>query len=414
MNILITSVRFNTLEAEACIREWKARHHIVEQMPMDRVIGYLRLDPASSLALVDAIVCMADTDAIALAEDDDRHLPRIDSALEKALALAEDVRNLPDVCTMQDGRKWKKIPIAIFTTASTGATWLTQRRAQNASVFPVAYPPIALDKIQALVDEYHERVLNDYQNLGMLVRFEKGRAQVGPALQLKNDESEFYHASGDRRNHKGWVTVKRDREGLRADVELFEMLIERRAGEREMHKFFEQHPAILMEAWLGIPISHRPQFDHPKDNTADYSFSPILGPWKDKGVDMLEMKGPGEMTLRRGPHSGFTAQVTKAVDQLRDYDRYRRDPANIAAVLKGLGYKPDYSKLAVLIGRAPKSDAEREIWMRRQSELDVTVVTYDEILAKQVAHLQDSHPYRVLSGSSGYPIRATPRKTKNE
>jgi len=43
-------------------------------------------------------------------------------------------------------------------------------------------------------------------------------------------------------------------------------------------------------------------------------------------------------------------------DQVRDYDRYLRDPVNITAVLQGLGYLPDDSKLAVLIGRAPKSE----------------------------------------------------------
>jgi len=128
----------------------------------------------------------------------------------------------------------------------------------------------------------------------------------------------------------------------------------------------------------------------------------------------LEMKGPSERTLRKGPHPGFTAQVTKAVDQVRDYDRYLRDPANIAAVLKGLGYRPDDSKLAVLIGRSPKSDAEREVWTQRQSELDVKVVTYDEILAKQVCSLTGFPSLQVLYGTPGYPIGVTPRKTKKK
>jgi hypothetical protein len=404
MNILLTELGLGTLEAQACVTDWRAHHHIVEQMPMERIIGYLRLDPARSIALVDAIVCVADSAWIALAEDDDNRLPRVDSPLEKALTLAEDVRNLPDNCTMRDGRKWKKIPIAIFTTASTSATWLAQTRSHHATVFPVAHPTAALHKVQTLVDDYHERVLQDYENLGMLVSVAKGRAQISTALRLKKDESDFYYARGDRRNHKGWVTIKRDREGLRADVELFAMLLDRGASEREMHKFFEEHPAILMEAWLGIPISHRPQFERPKDNTADYSFSPILGPWDDKTIRLLEMKGPAEKALLKYPRPGFTSKVHRAVDQVRDYGRYLRDPANITAIVKGLGYLPDESKLAVLIGRAPKSDAEQEAWARRQSELDVKVVTYDEILAKQVAHLHDSHPYRLIYGTEGYPL----------
>src|SRR5712664_1561438 len=113
MNILFTSVgNFMTLESEACFTEWKAQHHIVEKMPMERIVSYLRTGPASTLALVDAIVCMADMGTLAHREPE--RYPQLDSPLEKALALAEEVRNLPDTCTMRDGRKWKKIPFAIF------------------------------------------------------------------------------------------------------------------------------------------------------------------------------------------------------------------------------------------------------------------------------------------------------------
>jgi hypothetical protein len=122
----------------------------------------------------------------------------------------------------------------------------------------------------------------------MLVHFEKARAQISSALRLKHNESDFYYAPGDRRIHKGWVTVKRDREGLGADVELFAMLMERGASEREMHKFFEEHPAILTEARLGIPISHRPRFVEPPNNEPDFLLSPILGPWENKAVEILE------------------------------------------------------------------------------------------------------------------------------
>src|SRR6185437_11508388 len=101
-----------------------------------------------------------------------------------------------------------------------------------------------LRQVQRIVDDYHEDVLREYDNLGILVRFEKGRAQVGPALRLKDRRAEgrYYYPPRDRRNNRGWVTVKRDREGLRRDVELFRMLLDRRATETEMHRLFEEHP----------------------------------------------------------------------------------------------------------------------------------------------------------------------------
>lgn len=73
---------------------------------------------------------------------------------------------------------------------------------------------------------------------------------------------------------------------------------------------------------------------------------------------------------------------------MRDYSRYLGDPANLAAVLEALGYLPRKPKLAVLIGRVAKNDPDREAFMLRQSELDVKVVTYDEILQTQASQIR--------------------------
>lgn len=101
----------------------------------------------------------------------------------------------------------------------------------------------------------------------------------------------------------------------------------------------------------------------------------------------MELKGPGEETLARSHHRGFSHKVHAAIDQVRDYDRYLDDPSNVAAVLKAFGYLPDKSKLAVLIGRAPITDFDREIFERRRNETTVSVITYDEIFQKQADQL---------------------------
>jgi hypothetical protein len=41
-------------------------------------------------------------------------------------------------------------------------------------------------KVRDAVDDYTKRVLEDYRDMGLLVRFEKGHAQVGPALKKKD------------------------------------------------------------------------------------------------------------------------------------------------------------------------------------------------------------------------------------
>lgn len=293
---------------------------------------------------------------------------------------------------MRDGRKWRAVPFVIIRSpmgyyeltdellGDTHAQFVTQH---------VYYPSVTLRQIKNIVDAYQDRVLEDYEKIGIMIRMEKGRAQIGPALKRKNPqiESEYYYAPADRRNNRRWVTVHRDSDGIRHDVELFQALIDRGANEREMHKFFEEHPAILMEARLGIPISHRPNFAYPAGETPDFAFSPILGPYRAQPLELMELKGPGEETLARSHHRGFSHKVHAAIDQVRDYDRYLDDPRNIAAILKAFGYLPEHSKLAVLIGRAPTNDSDREIFERRSSEITVSIVTYDEILQKQAAQL---------------------------
>ena len=65
MNLLYTTIgNFQTLESQENIADWRKQYHIIETLPMEGLTGYLRFDISSGLALVDAIVCDADTDVI--------------------------------------------------------------------------------------------------------------------------------------------------------------------------------------------------------------------------------------------------------------------------------------------------------------------------------------------------------------
>ena len=353
---------------------------------MERLTGYLRFDISSRLALVDAIVCAADTDMIEFGQFG----PTFSFPITKALRLAEDVQSLPESCAMRDGRKWKSIPFVILYNAANFELTPGEQVDTHAHLVVQHHSDLTLRKIQAVVDQYQDRVLEDYRNVGIMIRFENGRAQIGPALRKKdpNIESEYYYAPADRRTNTGWVTVKRDSEGLRHDVELFQHLIDIGANETRMHEFFEEHPALLMDARLGIPISHRPNFVAPKNFKPDFAFSPILGPQADRMIELMELKAPAEINLSRDHHRGFSAKVHAAVDQVRDYDDYLRYPDNLHVVEEAFGYVPTKSRLAVLIGRAPTTDEDREVFERRQAQLNVKVITYDEILQTQANQIK--------------------------
>ncbi len=63
MNILLTSTGFlEDHDHKYLIKTWRDHHHAVEAMPFDRVMGYLKVDQGNRWAVVDAIVCKADTD----------------------------------------------------------------------------------------------------------------------------------------------------------------------------------------------------------------------------------------------------------------------------------------------------------------------------------------------------------------
>lgn len=357
---------------------------------MERVTSYLRLDPSSSLALVDAIVCDANTPLITMNSDKDRSGIECNYPLERALLLAEDVRSLPEQCAMRDGRKWRSSPFIIFPSVQFELVeWARDKT--HATILPYManrHWLAGLRLVEQTVNENQDRVLDDYVSFGILIRFINGHVQVLPALKKKhpNVQSEYYYSPTDRRE-KRWVTVRRDHQGLRHDIELFQELIDSNAGEHRIQEFFEQHPAFLMQARNAIPIPHKPNFAQPANNKPDFAFSPILGPVDDRSIDLLELKRPGERTLKKGFHRGFAGKVRDAIDQLKDYARYLRDPANFQRILRDFGYLPDSSKLAVLIGRHPKNEADKEVWVRRQDEIDVTIITYDEILQTQADQL---------------------------
>lgn len=387
MNLLCTTAGVQSLEFQDEVAAWKSEGQLIEILPIERIATYLHFDLAARLALIDAIVCDTDVNLFVWSPNDEWEY---NSEVMKALRLAEDVHNLPNTCAMRDGRKWNAIPFIIISHSDLVTPEMRQDTHAHILNRVSHYHALLLRQIKNIVNEYHDRVLDDYHRAGIIVRFEHGRAQIRPALRRKRPEleTEYYYAPADRRTNKGWVTVKRDIDGIRADVELFQALIDKKVNETQMHKFFEEHPAILMEARFAIPISHRPNFAEPRDWKPDFAFSPILGPRFHPQIELMELKGPGERTLSRRVHRGFSSKVHEAIDQVRDYDQCLRNPVNFEAIYKALGYIPHASKLAVLIGKAPSNEAEREVFERRQSELDVKVITYDEILQTQATQIE--------------------------
>jgi hypothetical protein len=363
--------------------EWQERHHIVEAMSADRMPSYLRLTSAS-LAHIDVIVCNAHV------EPDE--VPNF-FILDKAIRMANEVADLPEYIAMRDGRKWKMIPFVIMGQESYYFAAISDLKGRHACIIsPDRSAEGILRKIQGSVDNYQNRLLQEYDDRGLMVRIAKGRTQISPAMKRKRkyEESEYYYVTADRRKlvRNRWLTVMRDNDGIRADVAMLEQLLDTKANEQEMQRFFEEHPSILMQARLGVPIAH-PSYASPTPNTLDFAFTPILGAHDGDPVDLLELKGPDAPLLNNlRLHRGLSTALHRAMDQVRDYGRHLSDPMNAIRLIKKFGYLPSAPKLAVLIGRHRKDDAENELLrLRVEEQVDVKVVTYDEILEGQAKQL---------------------------
>jgi hypothetical protein len=60
VNMLLTSIGIvDDHSTHSRVQEWKKRHHIVDMMPVEHLLFYLRLSSAA-LAHIDVIVCNAD------------------------------------------------------------------------------------------------------------------------------------------------------------------------------------------------------------------------------------------------------------------------------------------------------------------------------------------------------------------
>lgn len=381
MNILFTTTgHFEDPDHKLLIKTLRDQKHIVEMMPMERFMSYLKFDAMSQRAAVDAILCKADTDPEGGAT----------YTLPRALKVAAEFRQLPESCAMRDGRKWKSIPFIVISEQPYYFSYPEEIKRLNVTiVHPTPYPQQVLSEVKGTVDDYLKRVLEDYRQLGIMFTFEKGRARIAPALKKKDPEieSSYYYAPADRRNNRGWVTIMRDQEAIAADVEIFQRLIDMKVSEREMQRFFEENPFFLSQLRLGI------QLPHPSYRTnrwsPDFAFTSILGASDIKDIDLLELKGPAEELLNNHKHHpGFTSILHSAINQVRDYGEFIRHQENYQKIMEQFGYIPTSSKLAVVLGRDFEHKEKMEILdNRRRYVPDVEIITYDKILETQAHQL---------------------------
>jgi hypothetical protein len=290
---------------------------------------------------------------------------------------------------MADGRKWRAIPfLTLSSEQEIGSVFLDARNA-SADIQSYFDDKDAFRLIQAAVDGYRKKVIDGFDDLGFLVKYENGRLRLGPALGAKkNLENDYYNGLADqtRANKSGFVTIDRDLYGIQYEVEQLEFLINgKKTKEADLQKFFEENPHFLASHRQAVPLPH-PRFpiNASESLIPDFLMRPAVGFQRDSRWEVLDLKMPRVRLLSgKGNRVQFAHEVTKAITQLKDYADFFRNPSNEEIITKVLAHHLRFPKLAVLIGRLPEGGGVEALELAQSREPAVRIITYDEILDSQ-------------------------------
>src|ERR1043165_972828 len=172
---------------------------------------------------------------------------------EKRDKLSQEIRGLPDYVAMPDGRKWKTIPQRTYSAFESHSRWLaahvdSQNRIliEGRDVVSNELTSLRPEEIINAIKEDRARLISQFDQLGLLVKYEHGRWRLGPALKPRPElYSDYYFGSADKRDGKT-VTIDREIAGIQFEVERFEVLInDPEVTEQQLQDFFEENPHFL-------------------------------------------------------------------------------------------------------------------------------------------------------------------------
>jgi Domain of unknown function (DUF4263) len=304
-----------------------------------------------------------------------------------ALLLADEIAALPPSVAMFDGRQWRSIPILVILTGGGYVPIAANIEAICGDNDDEHMFDWGAETLGKQVEAYREAILSEYGDAGLIVHYERGRYVVNPALKLREQiEGRYYYGPADKRP-KGFITVHRDRLGRHLAVDEFEWLINREdVSEQELQRFFENHPHFLSMSHTAMPRVRLQRHDG-SVLIPDFVLKPIFAQRRDSHWEVLDLKLPSVKLLSGKAISRrkLSSHVMSAVRQLRDYKEHFEDPRHTDDVARRLGHALRRPKLGILIGRL--KDTDIEALEREQEYVDVRIVTYDEILDRQVAQI---------------------------
>jgi len=307
--------------------------------------------------------------------------------------LLASIRSLPDMLAMDDGRKWKSLPVIVVS---------------HQPVFEglAAEPPVLIDEgvyfvtvggdfnavyesASAAVIVYRQQLLAQFDESGFLITFDHGRSRITPAISTRDRrmiETDLYYGPADRRkiSPNTFWTIDREPEGLAHEIEVLKSLIDDpEKGETDLQRFIRDNPHF----WTMGAAQARRHLRFPVDDPrrqyleVDFLIEPIFGGVEAGAWEVLEMKRAQYRVLAgESGYARLSAVVTSAIAQVREYSEHLEDPEWRTFIDSKLGYVPKNPRRAVLIGRMPSGMAGELFRKQRAYQPDVRIVTYDEVV----------------------------------
>ena len=321
--------------------------------------------------------------------------------------LIRKVRDLPDEWTMQGGLRIRHIPIIMQT-----ATARPDNIKEIDDQIPVLLKPFLIEDLVGTIDKavrgYRDRILNDLHHVGLAVTWQGGRMSLCQCYAIdKSQDFETKYFSAIRPHETDvpaqaywrFVVIEDRHWSAEQAVAEFEALLNSNSTkERDFQHFFQLHPEFLyqncfIDHWAEPTLKDGNSGEVIKPDFILKSMMLPHRPWSWQVVDLKRHNVP--LLSSRRFHARLSHHVHSVVAQLRDYSEYFDNPANRREVERRFGSFLAKPKLMAIIGRIPKDGALEQFSKLRSRLLDVSIVTYDEILEFRRCQVERRRRYRL-------------------
>jgi hypothetical protein len=258
-----------------------------------------------------------------------------------------------------------------------------------------------IDAVTSGISEWRQRLLRELEYVGYSVTQDAlGRTQVSHVLQRKRREGELLadEATPGALRASQYLILAEDfiesygrYDKLKFLIDNYERIAANEGIKPEtvFQRFFEENSDLLkrnaFEQLWAKPVLRLPE-DPKRSYQPDFVLRPRIAATVGTQWEILDLKLPDDPVVTSGAfHTAFSAKLTRAVQQLRNYREYFSRVDTRDQLIERFGFQPVHPRVAVLIGRRNRTDGLEKA--QGSAALDVSIITYDDIVEFEESRL---------------------------